>query len=282
MTERRSKATDLAGAISTIQSGARISLGGNVHNNVAMAAVRELIRNGPGDLELIAFGQGAGADVLIGAGNVARVHTNYIGLEHLGLAPCFRRAAESGTVEVVDWDSLGMVGALAAAAEGAPFAAVPEGIEVTAWPELSPEVYRRTRDPFTGREVFVVPPLRIDVALLYASTADPYGNAQHRGFVFWDELIAQAADRVIVVCEEVVAEATGTTIPGYLVDLVVASPRAAYPGGAPPAYASDLRHLEDYRTAARSESGLAGYLAGIRDRDEQAYIHAETGSEGER
>jgi acyl CoA:acetate/3-ketoacid CoA transferase alpha subunit len=179
---------------------------------------------------------------------------------------------------VTDWDSLGMIMALQAAASGTPLAPVPAGVEVTAWPERSPGVYRRITDPFTGRDVTVVPALRIDVAVLYASAADAYGNAQHRGFVFWDELLAQAADRVILVCEEVVdnaairADARATTIPGYLVDLVVASAGAAVPGGAPPTYASDLDHLERYCMLARSQEGADAYLATVRETDEHRYV----------
>jgi glutaconate CoA-transferase subunit A len=263
---RRSKVASLEEAIATIPSGAWIACGGNVNNNTAIAGVHELIRQGRGGCTLVAFGQGLAADLLVGAGVVDVVHTNYIGMEHLGLAPCFRRAATEGSIRVVDWDSLGMILALQAAASGAPLAAVPAGIEVTTWPTRSPEVYRRIVDPFTEVEVFVVPPLRIDVAVLYASVADPFGNARHHGFVFWDELLAQAADRVILICEELVsneeirAAAGATTIPGYLVEHVVAARGAAAPGGAPPDYAADLPHLERYCEEARTAAGFAAYL----------------------
>lgn len=277
VTGRRSKVVDLEACIATIDSGSSISLGGNVNNNVAMAGVRQLIRAGCSDLELIAFGQGIGADLLIGAGLVAIVHTNYIGLEHLGLAPSLRRAAADDRLRIVDWDSIGMMQALQAGASGAPLAAVPTGIEVTAWPELSPSVYRRIWDPFEQRETFVVPPLRPDVAVLYASHCDPYGNVQHDGFVFWDEILAQAAERVIVVCEELVSNDAlrsapeRTSIPGYLVDLVVECPDAAYPCGAPPRYFADSDHLEHYRHVARSQAGLEGYLARVHELDELDY-----------
>jgi glutaconate CoA-transferase subunit A len=266
MTARRSKLASLEDAIATIPNGARIAFGGNVNNNAAIAGVHELIRQGRSGCTLVAFGQGLAADLLIGGGVVDVVHTNYIGMEHLGLAPCFRRAATEGSIRIVDWDSLGMIQALQAAASGAPFAAVPAGIEVTTWPTRSPEIYRRIVDPFTQAEAFVVPPLQIDVAVLYASAADPFGNARHRGFVFWDELLAQAADRVILICEEVItneetrATAGATTIPGYLVEHVVAVAGAAAPGGAPPDYGADLPHLERYCEEARTTAGFAAYL----------------------
>jgi glutaconate CoA-transferase, subunit A len=271
---RDSKAVDLASAIASISSGSSIALGGNVNNNVAMAAVRELIRHGTGELELMAFGQGIGADMLLGAGAVSRLHTNYLGLEHLGLAPSFRRIAEAEAISVIDWDSLGMMLALEAAASGAPFAALPRGIEATAWPELSPSVYRRVPDPFTGEPSYVVPSLSPDVAVLYASRADPFGNAQHDGFVFWDELIAQAAERVIIVCEELVSNETireaphRTAIPSYLVDLVVESSRAAYPCGAPPRYDADLEEIVRYQAAAATQTSMARYLDEVRQSSE--------------
>lgn len=275
--ERRSKLTDLAGALTTVGAGTRLSLGGNVNNNVAMAAVRQLVRSGVGGCHLVAFGQGYGADLLIGAGVVDTVHTNYIGMEHLGLAPCLRRAADEGTVRVVDWDSLGLIAALQAAASGTPFATLPAGVEVTSWPALSPEVYRRTRDPFTGEDVFVVPAMPLDVTVLYVSEADPYGNARHDGFVFWDDLFAHAADRVVVVCERLVdnaairADPRRTTLPAHLVDAVVHVPGAARPGGAAPGHAVDFGHLARYCAAARTADGLDAYLAPIRALGEDAY-----------
>jgi glutaconate CoA-transferase, subunit A len=267
---RTSKVAELSAAIATIDPGARIAFGGNVNNNVAMAGVRELIRGGIAGLELIAFGQGIGADLLLGAGAVDRLHTNYVGLEHLGLAPSLRRAAEHDTATIVDWDSLGMILALQAGASGAPFAAVPPGIEVTAWPALSPSVYKEIRDPFTGSAAYVVPPLRPDVAILYVGVADCFGNGQHEGFVFWDELIAQAAERVVLVCEELVDNNEvrrtphRTTIPGYLVDLVVESPRAAYPCGAPPRYSADLEEIVRYQKAAADPETMRAYLDQLR------------------
>jgi glutaconate CoA-transferase subunit A len=279
---RDSKVLDLASGIATVPDGSTIALGGNVHNNVAMAAVRELIRQGTADLELIAFGQGMGADLLIGARAVRTLHTNYVAMEHLGLAPGLRRAAESGTTTIVDWDSLGMILALEAGASGAPLAAVPQGIEVTVWPGLSPHVYRRIVNPFTGSEAFVVPPLQPDVALLYVSVADCYGNGQHDGFVFWDELIAQAARRVVLLCEELVSNddirraPQRTTIPSYLVDVVVESPGAAYPCGAPPRYEAQVDELVRYRQAASTTASLDDYLAELRRSSEAESLPANS------
>lgn len=275
---RAVKTSTLHDAIASIAPGSTIALGGNVNNNVAMAGVRELVRQGIGDLTLLAFAQGIGADTLVGAGCVRTIHTNYTGMEHLGLAPAFRAAGEDGTTAIVDWDSLGMIQALSAAASGSPFAVVPRGIEVTSWPTLSPQIYRGIVDPFSGESVYAVPPLQADVAVLYASRCDEYGNAQHRGFVFWDELIAQAADRVIVVCEEIVpnetirASSELTALPGYLVSHVVESAHAAYPAGAPPLYESSAAHLERYVQRCRTEQGRASYIAQIRHSDEVAYL----------
>jgi glutaconate CoA-transferase subunit A len=144
-------------------------------------------------------------------------------------------------------------------------------------PKRSPNVYRGVTDPFTGEHVTVVPPLRIDVAVLYVSAADAFGNARHDGFTFWDELIAQAADRVILVCEELIsndeirADPRRTTLPGYLVESVTASPGASYPCGTSPLRDADLAHLERYCAAARDADGLTRYLAEIRSSTETEY-----------
>ncbi|MDQ1482755.1 MAG: glutaconate CoA-transferase, subunit, partial [Actinomycetota bacterium] len=79
-----------------------LSVGGmHLHNN-PMALVREVVRQGRAIRRLLTSPCGAlNADLLVGAGLVEEIATSYVGFEHLGLAPCFRRAVESGSIRIL-------------------------------------------------------------------------------------------------------------------------------------------------------------------------------------
>src|SRR5689334_24780422 len=80
-------------------------IGGMHLHNMPMALVRELVRQRADHrVETLIAGPaaGMGADLLIGAGMVDRAVVSYIGFEHFGLAPAFRRAAAEGRLPVQD------------------------------------------------------------------------------------------------------------------------------------------------------------------------------------
>ncbi len=108
----------------------------------------------------------------------------------------------------------------------------------------------------------VVPPLRPDVTIVHAQRADVDGNTQMWGLLGCQRDAAFAAERVIVVCEELVDEEVirsdpnRTVIPGLIVDAVVVEP-----GG--PA----TRPMSRATTTATIASTSIGTLsAGIRTR----------------
>src|SRR5438105_4678208 len=124
--ERTSKVMNLAEAVERLVPDRSPSLwvGGMHMHNVPMALVRECIRQGK-RFETLYAGPSVSlaAELLIGAGLVDRVLCSYIGFEHLGLAPVFRRIAESGAErpEIVDVDGGSLTLALQAGAWGQPF-----------------------------------------------------------------------------------------------------------------------------------------------------------------
>ena len=83
-------------------------VGGMHMHNVPMALVRECIRQGK-RFETFYAGPSSSlaAELLIGSGPVERVIVGYIGFEHIGLAPLFRRVVESGDskIEFIEADS---------------------------------------------------------------------------------------------------------------------------------------------------------------------------------
>ena len=84
--------------------------------------------------------------------------------------------------------------------------------------------------PYSDEVVYAVPPLNPDVAIIHAQRADAAGNTQVWGLLGCQKEAAFAADRVIVVVEELVDEAViradpnRTIIPGLIVDAVVVEP----------------------------------------------------------
>lgn len=251
---RTSKLRTIEQAAALINDGASLGLGGIHAHNGSMALIRELIRQGKRDLTLIPnVSVGLPAELLIAAGAVKRIYASYVGLEHHGLAPSFRRAGEEGTIEIRDVDEPFSVYAMRAGAATLPFMPFPPGHDAVDVVRLNPDDYRHTTDPFTGEEIVVVRPLTPDFGLIHVPRADPFGNVQIEGSVVQDVLIAKASTHVIATAEEIVpVEETrrnpkATTIPGFFVDSVVHAPLGAHPTSCHGRYAADEDHIELYK-----------------------------------
>jgi glutaconate CoA-transferase subunit A len=244
-----------------------LSVGGmHLHNN-PMALVREVVRQGRTIRRLLTSPCGAlNADLLVGAGLVQEIATSYVGFEHLGLAPCFRRAAESGSIRILECDEAYITHGLYAGAGGLPFIALPAGLEASDVPKVNQESYAMTTDPFSGRQVLVGAPLRPDVALIHASMADERGNAVFGGAPFVDRLMVQAAKTVLLQVERVVStdeiarHPVGTTIPGFMVHGVVEAAGGCHPTASHGAYDLDEEQIRLYLSMAGKVEGVRQYL----------------------
>ncbi len=287
MMRRAEKVVTLSEAVRRIEDGSTIAIGGLSYFNAPMALVRELIRQRKRALTVItAAVTGIQVDMLIGARCVRRLISPYVGMEELGAAPNFRRAAESGEIEVCEIGEAFLAFGLKAGAAGAPFFALPRALAATDLVRVNPE-YRFTRDPFTGEEVLCVPALAPEWALLHAQQSDPFGNARHLGSAYMDALLARAARRVIVSCDELVpheavrAEPQSTTVPSVLVELVVPLYGSAHPTASEPFYDVDREHLRRYLALSRTREGMAQYLEEfVFSREESAYGALMVGDSG--
>ena len=140
-----------------------------------------------------------------------------------------------------------------AAASGLPFIAVPRHVYgATDIPKLNPHIHR-IKDPYTGEEVYTIPPLKADVCIIHVQQADEYGNAQCWGGNRQEPDKAKASDLVIVSTEELVSvdetkkNPDKTTLPGYMVDAVVHVPFGAHPTGSSHCYTYDEEHMRMYQ-----------------------------------
>lgn len=89
-------------AVGLIQDGDLVTTGGVCFHRVPMELVRETIRQGKKDLRLVDREPAIGFDLLIGAGVVKSVRYAMLGFEILGFALNFRKAAESGSIEIIE------------------------------------------------------------------------------------------------------------------------------------------------------------------------------------
>ncbi len=152
---------------------------------------------------------------------------------------------------------------LRAASLGVPFEPLP-GLQGTDLPAVAD--LRAVKDPWSGEEVYVVPAIRPDWAILHVQETDARGNARIYGSPGYDVLMAQAADRVILTAERVVpTEELArvpelTRIPELAVAAVVEAPGGARPGDCAGCYEVDEAGVRAYLAAAEDPERLTAYL----------------------
>jgi glutaconate CoA-transferase, subunit A len=258
------KLVDLPRAAALVSDGALLALGGGLSARLPMALVRELIRQRRRRLHLVGSAHGIDVDLLVAAGAVAVCEESYVGFEQdFGLAPAYRRAAESGTVQVRESCCATILTQLRAAEMGLPFLPI-RGVKGSDIRRLHPE-YAEVTCPFSGERLVAVPPLRPDVALIHAPLGDRRGNLHLEQPYVLDERFAAASGAVVATVDRIGSTeevaAAGITIPGHLVSALAEVPYGAHPTSCYPGYVYDRRHLAEYvRCSAAGGAELAGYL----------------------
>ncbi len=264
-TKRKSKVVSLPDAAKMVKNGMMLDLGGGHSRESPNAFARELVRMGVKDLTLIPTNSSAyQADILLGAGCVKTLYMSYVGLDYIGAAPNFRRLAESGTLNIIEFDEMGLLRGLKAAGAGVRFFPLPDGMRAVDVVRANPDFYKEVVDPFTGEKVVVVPPITPDIAVLHVARCDAYGNARELGFT--DGIMHMAARKVIVTTEEIVsledtqANYKEVTILGRFVEAVVEVPYGGHPGPCSGCYQLDEEHLREYQQAGKNETTFKAYL----------------------
>jgi glutaconate CoA-transferase, subunit A len=255
---RASKVRTMSAALDLVNDDAFLAIGGLWFQNNPSAAVRELVRRKTKRLTIVAAPPSSYAvDLLLGAGSVTRAYVAHVSFDHLGLAPNFRRAAETGSVDLVDCDEATVLAGLMATLEELPSHPV-TSIRGTDLISTSPLAAQRD---WTGIGLVSAPvAMRPDVCILHAQQADEYGNVRYFGTPFCDALFAKVAQTVIVTVDEIVSNEAirsaphETVIPSYLVDAIVEAPYGAHPCASQGLYTHDETHLSSYITLGASET----------------------------
>jgi glutaconate CoA-transferase subunit A len=140
-------------------------------------------------------------------------------------------------------------------------------------PKVNPRIVEMA-SPFDPAErIYAVPPLNPDVAVVHVQRADAEGDAQIWGLLGMQREVALAAERVILVCEELVdasvirADPNRTVFPGVIVDAVVVEPGACHPSYAQGYYDRDNAFYLSWdavgRDPARFDTWLDEWVYGL-------------------
>jgi glutaconate CoA-transferase subunit A len=271
-------------AVAAIKSGMTIGIGGWGPRRKPMALVRELLRSDVTDLTVVSYG---GADVgqLCAAGKVKKVIFAFVSLDFIPLEPAFRKARESGAIEVMEIDEGMMLLGLRAAAWRIPF--IPTSVGLGTDVIVNAPDIKVIDSPYDEREWVAMPALKLDVALIHANRADARGNCQiNSPDLYMDDWFARAAAHTIVSCEELVEteffhsdqQARSVHWERAQTNAVVHIPGGAHPSSCDPQYGFDVAAFKAY-AAAIAEDDFAGYRDSVIAADEAAYQRAVGGLE---
>jgi glutaconate CoA-transferase subunit A len=260
--ERTSVLVGLEEAMAEVGDGATIGIGGAVTAAHPMALVRELARRRVRGLTVVAPTAGLDVELLIAAGCVETLHTCYVGFEGVAaVGPLYRRAVQAGEIKVQDMDEGHCIAALRAASQRLPFMPWRGGVG-TAFTELNDGIIA-FEDPVAGEELLAIAALPLDFGLIYAETADEFGNARPYGTGNMDHLIGSAADRAIVQVDRVVSNDEIRKEPErtwrWRDARVVRAPFGTHPYSNA-SMVADTEALEEYIGAARDAEELTAYM----------------------
>ena len=288
-----------------VPDGCSVALGLQMEQMIPFAAGHELIRQKRRNLTLIGPISDVLFDQLIGADpakerRVERVIAAWVGNVMMGSAYNFRRAVESGALEVINMTNFSVALGLQAAAMGVPFLPTRTalGSDVARDNPYFAEIGSpfpcgdgsltcgdgsltrpgRVEDPPPHDKLHAVKAIVPDVAIVHVQRADAQGNAHCWGnFGVMLEGV-RAAKRVIVVAEKIVepeviaSDPNRTVIPGFLVSAVVECPWGAYPSPVQGCYSRDDAAFQQYheqtRTPQEFEAWKARWVEGVQDRRE--------------
>jgi len=161
---------------------------------------------------------------------------SYAGNPGVGSLRCFRRALEKGVpnpIEIEEYTHFGLSGRLFAGATNMPF--LPMRTNAGSDLPANNNSIKTIKDPYTGDEVSIVPPLRPDIAVVHVQRCDENGNAHIWGITGEQKDAAFAAKKVIITTEEIVSESVirsdpnRTLIPDFVAHAVVQEPWCAHP-----------------------------------------------------
>jgi glutaconate CoA-transferase subunit A len=281
------KTTTLDDAVSSIESGMTIGLGGWGSRRKPMAFVRALLRTSVTDLTIVTYG-GPDLGLLCSAGKVKRVYYGFVSLDSPPFYdPWFAKARTTGAIESREMDEGMLRCGLQAAAQRLPFLPIRAGLGSDVrnfWGDELKTVTSPYPAPGGGfEELVAMPALNLDAAFVHLNLADAQGNAAYTGIdPYFDDLFLMAAERRFLSVEKVVptqelvkaVPPQALLINRMMVDSVVEAPGGAHFTTAAPDYGRDEKFQRHYAEAAGSDETwqqfVSTYLSGSEADYQQA------------
>jgi glutaconate CoA-transferase, subunit A len=260
-----------------VRDGDTVAIEGFTHL-ISFAAGHEIIRQRKRDLTLARMTPDLIYDQMVAGGVARKLIFSWLGNPGVGGLNAIRRVTEGpdASLELEEYSHFGMVARYTAGAMNLPFFPLRSYFE-TDLPTVNPLI-RPIESPYGDGTVYAVPPLRPDVTVIHAQRADAAGDTQVWGLLGCQKEAAFAADRVIVVVEELVDEAViradpnRTIVPGIVVDAVVVEPFGAHPSYVQGLYDRDNRFYRDWdpisRDPALTQAWLDEWVHGVSGRPE--------------
>ena len=260
-----------------VRDGDSVAIEGFTHL-IDFAAGHEIIRQRKRDLTLCRLTPDLIYDQMVAAGVASKLVFSWLGNPGVGSLHAVRRACEASPpqLELEEYSHFGMVCRYTAGAMNLPFFPL-RSYEGTDLPKANPLI-RPIKSPYSDEQLYAVPALKPDIAIVHAQRADAAGDTQVWGLLGCQKEAAFAAERVIVVVEELVDEAViradpnRTILPGLVVDAVVVEPFGAHPSYAQGYYDRDNAFYLDWDVISRDSDSLDGWLRewvfGVADRGE--------------
>jgi glutaconate CoA-transferase subunit A len=270
---------------SLVRDGDTVAIEGFTHL-ISFAAGHEIIRQGRRDLTLARLTPDVIYDQMVAAGVARKLVFSWLGNPGVGGLNAIRRRIEVDppALDVEEYSHFGMVARYTAGAANLPFFPLRSYFE-TDLPAANPLI-RPIESPYGDGIVYAVPPLKPDVTIVHAQRASAAGDTQVWGLLGCQKEAAFAADRVIVVVEELVSEdviradPNRTILPGLVVDAVVVEPWGAHPSYVQGAYDRDNRFYLDWDPISRSEEATQAWLREwVHDVDGRASYVEKLGAE---
>ncbi len=269
-----------------IKDGDSIVMGAALEAAIPFAVGHEIIRQGKKDLTLIGPISDMLFDQMIGSGCVRKVIAAWVGNVIMGAGYNTRRAVEEGIprrIEIEDYTNFTISLALHAGSLGIPFIPTKSllGTEMIA----AGQPFKEMACPYTNEKLTLVPALKPDVAIVQAQRADEEGNTHFWGGSGVTKEAALAAQKIIVVVEEIVSkkviqrDPNRTLIPGFLVTAVIPEPWGAHPSPMQGYYNRDHEKYITYHQESRKREEylkwLEQWVLGVKDREEYLTLLGE-------
>ena len=268
----KDKRATLEAAVSQIESGMTIGIGGWGSRRKPMAFVRALLRTGVTDLTVVSYG-GPDVGLLCSAGKLAKLYYGFVSLDSPPFYdPWFARARTTGAIVAREMDEGMLRCGLQAAAQRLPFLPIRAGLGSSV-PDFWDGELKTVKSPYltdsSHEELIAMPALRLDAAFVHLNLGDKHGNAAYTGIdPYFDDLFLMAADRRFLSVERVVAtdELIKSVPPQALlvnrmmVDHVIETPGGAHFTTAEPDYGRDEKFQQHYAKAAAEEYTWAQFV----------------------